>query len=112
MNARIMKPTAFFVPLLLCNSLWGYGKNDRESKMNIVYIMTDDHSYQTISASVSYTHLRAHETVLDLVCRLVLMADLWANWLPHQIWIVWQPRECFFNEHLWKILFPLLRVRV
>eukprot|EP00657_Telonema_sp_P-1_P009186 TRINITY_DN3361_c0_g1_i2.p1 TRINITY_DN3361_c0_g1~~TRINITY_DN3361_c0_g1_i2.p1 ORF type:complete len:128 (+),score=35.92 TRINITY_DN3361_c0_g1_i2:232-615(+) len=24
------------------------------------------------SASVSYTHLRAHETVLDLVCRLLL----------------------------------------
>ena len=23
-------------------------------------------------ASVSYTHLRAHETVLDLVCRLLL----------------------------------------
>ena len=26
----------------------------------------------TTSLSVSYTHLRAHETVLDLVCRLLL----------------------------------------
>ena len=26
----------------------------------------------TNNASVSYTHLRAHETVLDLVCRLLL----------------------------------------
>ena len=26
----------------------------------------------SISAPVSYTHLRAHETVLDLVCRLLL----------------------------------------
>ena len=25
-----------------------------------------------LSAPVSYTHLRAHETVLDLVCRLLL----------------------------------------
>ena len=25
-----------------------------------------------IAVSVSYTHLRAHETVLDLVCRLLL----------------------------------------
>ena len=28
--------------------------------------------YQTTSFAVSYTHLRAHETVLDLVCRLLL----------------------------------------
>ena len=27
---------------------------------------------ETCIASVSYTHLRAHETVLDLVCRLLL----------------------------------------
>ena len=27
---------------------------------------------QAIYAAVSYTHLRAHETVLDLVCRLLL----------------------------------------
>ena len=26
----------------------------------------------TTTAAVSYTHLRAHETVLDLVCRLLL----------------------------------------
>ena len=25
-----------------------------------------------LTAAVSYTHLRAHETVLDLVCRLLL----------------------------------------
>ena len=41
------------------------------------------------NSPVSYTHLRAHETVLDLVCRLLLekkkggttqaMADLWAD---------------------------------
>ena len=29
------------------------------------------HLFQT-SQPVSYTHLRAHETVLDLVCRLLL----------------------------------------
>ena len=29
------------------------------------------HEFATITA-VSYTHLRAHETVLDLVCRLLL----------------------------------------
>ena len=27
---------------------------------------------QTGTVAVSYTHLRAHETVLDLVCRLLL----------------------------------------
>ena len=29
-------------------------------------------AYSHRSNSVSYTHLRAHETVLDLVCRLLL----------------------------------------
>ena len=37
----------------------------RSSYFGIVY---DD----LYNASVSYTHLRAHETVLDLVCRLLL----------------------------------------
>ena len=34
-----------------------------------------DHPYwaqMTAALAVSYTHLRAHETVLDLVCRLLL----------------------------------------
>ena len=30
------------------------------------------HQTQPTSHPVSYTHLRAHETVLDLVCRLLL----------------------------------------
>ena len=34
----------------------------------------EDPSYsnQSLAMAVSYTHLRAHETVLDLVCRLLL----------------------------------------
>ena len=46
-----MKSTALFVPFLMINSVWSHAQNDRSSdKLNIVYIMTDDHSYQTISA--------------------------------------------------------------
>ena len=39
-----------------------------------VYVVVDAGLACTIAAlvSVSYTHLRAHETVLDLVCRLLL----------------------------------------
>ena len=32
----------------------------------------DGRGKEVTVASVSYTHLRAHETVLDLVCRLLL----------------------------------------
>ena len=39
-------------------------------KVNLPFIQRQS-SYITIG-SVSYTHLRAHETVLDLVCRLLL----------------------------------------
>ena len=46
-----MKSTALFVPFLMINSVWSHAQNDRSSdKLNIVYIMTDDHSYQTNSA--------------------------------------------------------------
>ena len=37
--------------------------------MSLVYPF---HPLQQRLISVSYTHLRAHETVLDLVCRLLL----------------------------------------
>src|SRR5665811_2521717 len=35
-----------------------------------------------IITSVSYTHLRAHETVLDLVCRLLLEKKKKKNHIP------------------------------
>ena len=35
-------------------------------------VLLEDFSPGTVYHSVSYTHLRAHETVLDLVCRLLL----------------------------------------
>ena len=43
---------------------------------NVKYIIIKkdfkDNKPRTRYSSVSYTHLRAHETVLDLVCRLLL----------------------------------------
>ena len=41
-------------------------------KKGIVFGPMDETSLGWSIASVSYTHLRAHETVLDLVCRLLL----------------------------------------
>ena len=35
-------------------------------------VVADDKASTLRSRPVSYTHLRAHETVLDLVCRLLL----------------------------------------
>ena len=35
-------------------------------------IITDQPFHGLLGDPVSYTHLRAHETVLDLVCRLLL----------------------------------------
>ena len=42
---------------------WGYFRSFRERLEQMA---------SEISGTVSYTHLRAHETVLDLVCRLLL----------------------------------------
>ena len=61
---------------VLCDTL--YVEHDLLTTDPVVYI---DAAYLRIEASgsltgsseaVSYTHLRAHETVLDLVCRLLL----------------------------------------
>src|SRR5664280_3864357 len=40
-----------------------YNKDNQEDKEPL---------FDTVDTPVSYTHLRAHETVLDLVCRLLL----------------------------------------
>ena len=37
-----------------------------------VHLETVDFELSHVVETVSYTHLRAHETVLDLVCRLLL----------------------------------------
>ena len=50
-NLLVLNP--FVVPHAMSNGLW-----------------VPDNQYN--SFAVSYTHLRAHETVLDLVCRLLL----------------------------------------
>ena len=53
---------------------------DFRSHIAVLLNITPDHldryayrmQYYVESKSVSYTHLRAHETVLDIVCRLLL----------------------------------------
>ena len=45
----------------------------RHDKSKLVGLVNSHMGYTCgIAISVSYTHLRAHETVLDLVCRLLL----------------------------------------
>ena len=47
------------------------GKGHKKADMNKRRLISDS-SEADILVTVSYTHLRAHETVLDLVCRLLL----------------------------------------
>eukprot|EP00656_Telonema_subtile_P003755 TRINITY_DN11698_c0_g1_i4.p1 TRINITY_DN11698_c0_g1~~TRINITY_DN11698_c0_g1_i4.p1 ORF type:complete len:159 (+),score=49.01 TRINITY_DN11698_c0_g1_i4:128-604(+) len=48
------------------------GTNDEEFVSFIEWCLTIDQEKRPTAEAVSYTHLRAHETVLDLVCRLLL----------------------------------------
>ena len=49
-------------------------QRDRERVLDLVANQLHDLGYRHLAAAspVSYTHLRAHETVLDPVCRLLL----------------------------------------
>ena len=47
-----------------------FGSNAKQRVKRVV--MLDFQPFIRRIDSVSYTHLRAHETVLDLVCRLLL----------------------------------------
>ena len=53
-----------------------YHSSDRKGKIEVVAtkpcLTARDLSMAYTPGAVSYTHLRAHETVLDLVCRLLL----------------------------------------
>ena len=46
--------------------------NRIEFNVSQCYLVVIERQYTGASEAVSYTHLRAHETVLDLVCRLLL----------------------------------------
>ena len=48
------------------------GAFDRNLLIGEVVEITAEKNAQSGAEAVSYTHLRAHETVLDLVCRLLL----------------------------------------
>ena len=50
-------------------TLEAFAKEGTSSLSASVTVVVADHD---VTDAVSYTHLRAHETVLDLVCRLLL----------------------------------------
>ena len=49
-----------------------YIESDGSATVEYTYTFVNDPSADPMEYAVSYTHLRAHETVLDLVCRLLL----------------------------------------
>ena len=53
-------------------TLTGYNALNEHNYLNLRFAFTDDNNNKIDLTAVSYTHLRAHETVLDLVCRLLL----------------------------------------
>ena len=64
-SKRWSKPTAGFDAMPIKQAA-------KTEKVSRDYIMLKELMQRTKVNSVSYTHLRAHETVLDLVCRLLL----------------------------------------
>ena len=75
------KPTELIMALHKAQNLFGYlPKKAQEfisEKLNVPIsticgVISFYSFFSTVPKAVSYTHLRAHETVLDLVCRLLL----------------------------------------
>ena len=76
----------YFFKALEISNVTGNKQYQSSNRENIGIIYTYQHKYaealiqfeaslkilKEIGNAVSYTHLRAHETVLDLVCRLLL----------------------------------------
>ena len=60
----------FVTPLEICserlNRVWSY--------------INHINAVKSSTSSVSYTHLRAHETLMNLVCRLLLEKNMYAWW--------------------------------
>ena len=61
-------------PIAMCDRVKGESKLNYFFDLNIAKNFTGRVRPEELArlTSVSYTHLRAHETVLDLVCRLLL----------------------------------------
>ncbi len=66
---------------LFCTIILAFEGCEENPKDSVRYIDSNFNGFEKYEvaevlinncASVSYTHLRAHETVLDLVCRLLL----------------------------------------
>ena len=53
-------------------ALWVVGNITKLAAAERTLVFFDDTLDLPMLNAVSYTHLRAHETVLDLVCRLLL----------------------------------------
>ena len=82
-NVTSLKPSVDLNGLLVCGnasiqsepfSFLHHSSNEGEINWFRTYkpINQNNHKITKTNIPVSYTHLRAHETVLDLVCRLLL----------------------------------------
>ena len=66
----MQKSTGIFICALFALGLAGCGKEESSGAAPAVTAPVTNAANHAMA--VSYTHLRAHETVLDLVCRLLL----------------------------------------
>src|SRR5664280_2430659 len=72
--AKVAVKTAFRIGAkgIIADTLGGRTIRDMASYRGNNLILAQCYSLSTMREPVSYTHLRAHETVLNLVCRLLL----------------------------------------
>ena len=69
---KVSKDNDYITVVSFFNAANGFGQS-KEYPFIAQFKLNDDGSIgDAITLAVSYTHLRAHETVLDLVCRLLL----------------------------------------
>ena len=66
-EGRVVKMTLAAAEILAKNLLGNF-----QFKNFVLMLQENEEKISEYTGAVSYTHLRAHETVLDLVCRLLL----------------------------------------
>ena len=65
-----LSPEEVEMVLVACHGPFAWGKDAAKAVYNAAVL--EELAKMAYLTPVSYTHLRAHETVLDLVCRLLL----------------------------------------